>query len=314
MNLNSIITNANTIALSGHIRPDGDCVGSCLGLYNYIKTWYSEKVVDIYLDPIADKFHFLSRAKEIQSTCDVKKRYDAFIYLDCGDPDRLGCGSEFHETAKEVYCIDHHISNQLVGDNVYIRADASSTSELVFELLEKEKITKEIAECLFVGIVHDTGVFQYSNTSAATLTAVQSLKNTGIDATKIIEETYYVKTYEQNQILGRALIESIRLLDNRCIATVITGKMMEFYGVTPLDLDGVVSILKQTKGVDVALLVYELCPHEFKISLRSNELVDVSLVASYFGGGGHKKAAGCNLQGTSHDVLSNVLKQIQNQL
>ncbi len=314
MNINSVITNANSIAISGHVRPDGDCVGSCLGLYNYIKTWYKDKKVDVLLDPIAEKFQILKRADEIKHECDKAANYDTFIYLDCGDPDRIGCGSELYNNVKEVYCIDHHISNKLVGEHVYIRHDASSTSELVYELLDKDKITKEIAECLFVGIVHDTGVFQYSNTSGATLHAVQELKKTGIDSTLLIEDTFYVKTYEQNQILGRALIESIRLLDNCCIASVITKKQMDFYGVTPLDLDGVVSILKQTKDIDVAILIYELTPHEFKVSLRASDRIDVSAIASYYGGGGHKKAAGCTVQGTAHDVLSNILKQIEKQL
>lgn len=311
--LQKALQRAKKVAIGGHIRPDGDCVGSCMGLYNYIRTWYPETEIDVYLEDIPNSFRFIKATDKISHKI-KEKRYDLFIALDCGDMERLGFSGGLFKTAEKTLCIDHHISNQAFADENYIKPDASSTSELVFELLDKSKITREIAECLYLGMVHDTGVFQYSCTSPDTMTAAAELMKTGIDYSKIISDTYYKKSYVQNQILGRALLESILFMDGRCIVSVLSKKTMEFYGVAPKDLEGIVSQLRVTEGVKVAMFLYETAAHEYKISLRSNEDVDVSKIAQFFGGGGHKKAAGFSMKGTPHDVINNISKQIEQQL
>ena len=136
----------------------------------------------------------------------------------------------------------------------------------------------------------------------------------GSDAPKIIEETFYAKSYAQNLVMGRALMESILFLNGTGIASFIRKDVMEFYGVGPKDLEGIVSQLRVTEGVEVAVFMYELRQNEFKVSLRSKEKVDVSRIAQYFGGGGHKKAAGFTMTGTPFDVLNNLSKQIEAQM
>ena len=133
---------------------------------------------------------------------------------------------------------------------------------------------------------------------------------TGFDFSKIIDESFYQKTYVQNQIMGRVLAESIMLLDGKCIIGYLKKKDLEFYGVDGKDLDGIVSQLRLTQGVEVAMFIYELETQSFKVSLRSNGKVDVSKIAVYFGGGGHKRAAGCDLQGSMYDVINNISGQI----
>ena len=142
----------------------------------------------------------------------------------------MGFSAPLFENASETLCVDHHISNRSFGKNNYIKPDASSTCELVFELMEEEeKITREIAECLYLGLVHDTGVFQYSCTSPETMVVASRLMAKGIDYSKIIHDTYYEKTYVQNQILGRALLESVLFMEGKCIVSVIDKKIMDFY-------------------------------------------------------------------------------------
>lgn len=136
----------------------------------------------------------------------------------------------------------------------------------------------------------------------------------GIDFSCIIEKTFYQKTYVQNQILGRALLESILLLEGKVIISALRKADMVFYGVTSKDLEGIVSQLRVTKGCECAIFLYETGNHEYKVSLRSSDLVDVSKIASYFGGGGHKKAAGCSMAGTIHDVVNNLSLHIDRQL
>ena len=162
-----------------------------------------------------------------------------------------------------------------------------------------------------MGIAHDTGIFQYSNVSPSTFRMAAELLETGIDAAELIDFTYYEKTYAQNQVLGRALLESIVFMDGKCIAAFMKKSQMDFYGVTPKDLDGIVSQLRITQGVEVAIFAYETEKDLYKVSLRSKKAIDVSVIAGYFGGGGHVRAAGCVMPGTIYDVLNNLSRQIE---
>ena len=153
--LNKMLQKAQTVAIGGHERPDGDCIGSCMGMYRYIKNNYPEIQVDLYLEPIADKFRFIRGTEEILSEIDEEKRYDLFISLDCGDRARLGFSEPLFCSAAHTLCIDHHVSNGSFAEENYIFPDASSASELVYELLDKDKITKEIAESLYMlSLIH----------------------------------------------------------------------------------------------------------------------------------------------------------------
>ncbi|MEF9941828.1 MAG: bifunctional oligoribonuclease/PAP phosphatase NrnA [Lachnospiraceae bacterium] len=312
--LNKVLHQIRTVAIGGHIRPDGDCVGACMGLYQYIQEHYKEIQVDVYLENIPESFHFIEALNEVHSVIKEDIVYDLFIALDCGDAQRLGFAKPLFEEANHTFCVDHHISNSGFAEENYIKPDASSTSELVYRLLDSKQITKKIAECLYLGIAHDTGVFQYTCTSPRTMEIAAELMRTGIDASAIINDTYYQKTYRQNQVLGRALLGSFLLMNGQCISSSISKEQMAFYCVTPSDLEGIVSQLRMTEGVEVAIFMYELEAQEYKISLRSNGDIDVSAIAQYFGGGGHKKAAGFTMKGTSHDVTNNLTRQIELQL
>ena len=137
---------------------------------------------------------------------------------------------------------------------------------------------------------------------------------TGLDFGKIIESSFYEKTYIQNQVMGRVLAESILILAGRFIIGYLKHKQMNFYGISAKDLDGIVSQLRLTKGVEVAMFLYEYSTQSFKVSLRSNGKVDVSEIAVYFGGGGHVRAAGFEMQGTLYDVINNVSSHVEKQL
>lgn len=312
--LAELLEGKTSVAIGGHVRPDGDCVGACMGLYQYLRDNYRDVETDVYLEEIPSHFSFVEGTGDIRHQVEPGKTYDLFICLDCGDAERLGFSRPLFESAGQTFCVDHHISNQAFADENYIVPDASSTSELVFRLLDCGRITRGIAEALYIGIVHDTGVFQYSCAGPETFRMAAALLEKGVDAPSIIERTYYEKSYAQNQILGRALLESIVFMHGQCIFSSVSQAVMRFYGVTPKELDGIVSQLRITKGVEVAIFLYEQEPNVYKVSLRSKEKVDVSRVAAYFGGGGHVKAAGCTMPGTVHDVINNLARQIAPQL
>lgn len=311
--LDSQLKSMKTVAIAGHVRPDGDCVGSCLATYNYIKDNYPQIQVDLYLEPIPNIFKFLKRSDEVRHVCEDREAYDLFIAQDCGDTGRLGEAAKYFGQAKKTICIDHHISNQSFAVENYIFPHASSTSELIFELLDEEKITKEIAECIYVGIIHDTGVFQYSSTSAKTMNIAGKLMEKGIDFTQIVDKTFYTKTFCQNRILGQALVDAKLELDGAAVTSVITRDQMEEYEVLPKHLDGIVQQLRVTKDVEAAVFLYET-EDGYKVSMRSNGKVDVAKIAMEFGGGGHVRAAGVSMTGSPQEILNKILTKMQEQL
>ena len=310
------VRNAGSIAVSGHIRPDGDCVGSVMGLYLYLKKELPEAEVDVYLEKPAEIFDCISHIEDIKSefnNVDTGKIYDVFIVLDCAD-DRLGEVRVLYEKARKKINIDHHISNPGCGDVRIVEPERSSTAELLYDLMDPAALDEEIARALYIGIIHDTGVLRYSNTAPHTLQVVSKLIKFGFDFSKIIDDTFYEKTYVQTQIMGRAILESVRFMHDKCIVSMVSRRMMDFYQVTPQDLDGIVNQLLAVKGVECAIFMYEIRTLEYKISMRSKGRVDVAGVAMRFGGGGHVRAAGCTMNGTYHDNINNLAIGIAEQL
>ncbi|MDD2971754.1 MAG: DHH family phosphoesterase [Lachnospiraceae bacterium] len=313
VNILELAKDAKVIGISGHMRPDGDCVGSTLGLYLYLKKAVPKAKIVLYLEQPSDIFKDLKGYDEIQSDFDGDETYDLFFALD-GEKSRLGGAEKYFDSAKVTVNIDHHISNRGSGKYNYVVPEASSASELVFDLMEEVYVDVDIAKAIYTGIIHDTGVFQYSNTAPKTLNIAAKLIAYGFDFSEIIDRTFYEKTYIQNQIMGRTLLESMLFMDGRCIVGMVDRKTMDFYGVEPKDLDGIVNQLRVIKGVDCAVFMYETDTLEYKVSMRSNDTVDVAKVAGFYGGGGHKKAAGCTVNGTFHDVINNLSQSIAMQM
>lgn len=317
MNIRELCKDAEKIGIGGHIRPDGDCVGSCLGLFLYLRKLFPDKEVKVFLEKPADIFSCLKGFDQIVilgKETPAEEPFDVFFAVD-GSKERLGAAQKLFENAKETVNIDHHVSNAAgTGKYNYIDPEASSASELVFQLIEEELLDADIAAALYMGIAHDTGVFRYSCTSQKTMQAAAKLIGYDFDFSGLIEKTFYEKSYVQNQVMGRALLESMLIMDGKCIVSHIGRKTMEFYRVTGVDLEGIVSQLKLTKGVDCAVFMYEIRSLEYKVSLRSNEKVNVAKVAEFFGGGGHARAAGCTMNGTFHDVINNLSVHIEEQL
>lgn len=309
------VSGASTIGIGGHLRPDGDCIGSAMGLYLYLSKTCPRADIQVFLEEPADIFRCISQIEQIHTDFETEiEQFDVFIALDT-TKDRLGKAEDYFDRAKKRINIDHHISNKGCGDVNYIMPKASSTCELVYDLItDKEKMDEEIAKAIYIGMIHDTGVFQYSNTSPSTLRAAAELISYGFDFPKLIDETFYEKTYVQNQILGRALLESILFMNGKCVVSMVDKKTMNFYQAEPHDLEGIVNQLRNTKGVECAIFMYQLDVLEYKVSLRSNGRVNVEKVASFFGGGGHERAAGVTMQGTFHDIVNNLSAQIAVQL
>mgnify|MGYP000060467897 FL=1 len=312
MILSDILKDVKSVGITGHIRPDGDCTGSVLALYNYIVENMPETDVDLYPEQPGSEFYYLKNIDKIKNTPEDKK-YDVFFVLDCSSLDRIEPFISCFNNASKTVCIDHHVSNTGFTDLSKIEPQASSACEVLYGTMDADKISRNVAECIYTGIIHDTGVFKYSCTSKKTMEIAGEMMEKGIDYSDIIDNTFYKKTYVQNQILGRALLESVLFYDGKCIFTTVTMDEMEFYGVTGRELGGIVEQLRLTDGVEVAIFLYQTGEEEYKVSLRSKKKIDVAAIATQFGGGGHVRAAGYTAKGSVYQIINSIGELIEKQ-
>ena len=304
---------AKRIGISGHARPDGDCVGAVLGLQMYLRKCLPETEVNAFLEKPAEIFSEIKGYEEIITDFPEQEPYDVFFVLDT-DAERMGDAEKYFHAAHKTINIDHHLRQTGSGDVNHLDSTVGSTCELIYDLMEEDKLDRDIAMAIYIGMIHDTGVFQYSNTTPATMEKGAKLIRYGFDFPRLIQETFFQKTYVQAQIMGRTLMESIRLLDGRCIAGVVDQKTMELYNASSQDLDGIVNQLRNIKGVECAVFMYQTGVLEYKVSLRTSEKVNAAEVAAQFGGGGHARAAGCTMAGSYQDCINNLLIPIGKQL
>jgi phosphoesterase RecJ-like protein len=307
------VENNKSILIAGHMHPDGDCIGACLALGQYIKSNYKDKDIDIYLENIPDVYDYLSGQELIRTSLE-DKAYDLFIALDCGDKMRLGEAVQLFDKASSTFNIDHHISNPAFAEMNVVALEASSTCEIIYELLNPVFINKQIAEALYTGIIFDTGIFKHSSTTKRTLEIAGELIEYNFNFSSIIDRVFFEKTYGQNQLLGKALLNSQLALDDRCIYSFITQKDLEENLKASKDTDGIIDQLRVTQGVLMAFFLYEDAPNHYKMSLRANDKINVCTVAQYFGGGGHTKASGCSVDGELEDIIQKVIELVDQQL
>lgn len=310
INLSKDLGKAKTIGISAHIRPDGDAVGSSMGLYLYLKKTRPDAEVHVFLESIPEGFDSIKDIELIENADSFSGPLDVFFALDCAK-DRLGDAERLFLNAAVTVNVDHHKTNPGCGNYNYIDADASSTAELIYDLMDPAQVDGDIAKAIYLGIIHDSGVMQYSCTSPKTMRTVSELISFGFDFPALIKESFYDKSYAAMQIQGRALLESFLIMDGKMAVSQVDRRMMQFYNVSPKDLDGIVNQLTHIKGVDVAVFMWQNENMDYKVSLRSNEKVDVSRVAAFFNGGGHARAAGCTMQGNFRDVVNNITAQVE---
>lgn len=303
---------ARRIGISGHIRPDGDCTGACLALWQYLRKNLPGAETTVFLEKPPEIFAELKGFEEICSDFPEEPPFDVYFVLDAGE-DRIGGAEKYWRSAGKKINIDHHVSNSGCGQLNHIRPEIGSVCEVLYDLMGRERLDGDIALAIYTGMIHDTGVFQYSNTTPDTLRKAAELIGYGFDFPRLILETFYQKSYVQAQIMGRTLTESVRYMDGRCIVGVVDKKTMEFYGAGTEDLDGIVSQLRNIRGVDCAVFLHQTDENEYKVSLRTDQQVNAAEVAARFGGGGHARAAGCTVKGSVHECVNALLEHIEEQ-
>ncbi|MCL6558345.1 MAG: bifunctional oligoribonuclease/PAP phosphatase NrnA [Firmicutes bacterium] len=305
------INRAKKVLVSGHVMPDGDSLGSVLAMGLVLKS-LGKQVTMAGPDRVPAVYEFLPGAKDFQVVPPAAGDFDTFITLDCSVPERLGKG--FTEIiSQEIIAIniDHHAGSTSFGHYRYIDPLAAATGEILFDLFDLMKIelTQDVAVCLYTAISTDTGSFQYESTTSLTHRRVARLIEAGVPVAEINALIHEEKPLAALRLLGAAL-STLRLSDcGRAAWMTVTREDMNKIGADDEHADGLVNYARSVMGVEIGILFRELVPGKYKLSFRSKGSVDVNRLASVFGGGGHRRAAGCVLEGVFDDLQKRVISE-----
>jgi phosphoesterase RecJ-like protein len=301
-------------AVVSHVRPDGDSLGSQLALALALESC-GKSVRVMGRDPVPGRFAALPGADKVIVGDAIDRGYDAVFVLECGNLDRpgiSGLGDQF------VINIDHHHSTAPFGRINWIDPAACAVGEMVYRLISVLDIgvTPDIATNVYVAILTDTGSFQFPSTTAETFRLAADLADRGADVSSIAMSTFYANPLDKVRKMGILLNAMTIECDGRVVVTALTRDDLEGHGVSPddTDIDGLINYPMTIRGVDVAILFQELRPGRYRVSLRSKSAADVSGVAAEFGGGGHRKAAGCQVSGPFETVRLKILDAVRTQL
>lgn len=292
-----------------HASPDGDTLGCaaalCMGLRNIGK-----KCFVMCSDEIPEKYSYF-----FDNSLLKKQEYKTVIAVDIATEQLLG-DLEEQFAGKVDLCIDHHISNTRYAKNLYLDSGAAAACESVFDIIKamKWQITTKMASALYTGISTDTGSFKYASVTAKTHKIAAELYGYNIEAHKIAKEMFDTKSKQFLQLERMILDSSKFYFEDRCFVLAVTLDMLEKTGCSESELESIASISRCVKGVLAGVTIKQRSEKVFKISLRTYDPLDASKICMSLGGGGHRAAAGCTLEGTLEEVREKVLGAIKNAL
>lgn len=309
-----VLDSAESIAVLPHVSADGDALGSSLALSLALKKM--GKHVKIYVEEeIPNTYNFLPGKEHVEVYKAQKEEYDLVLALDTGDLARLGNRIEIFNSTDTTINIDHHTTNTEFASINHVKTNSAAVGEIIYQLIKRMGINldESISTCLYVAIATDTGGFRYSNTTTLTHQITADLINNGVDVSKISQIVFETLPYKKVKLMGLA-IDSIEISENGLLAFLtVTNDMLKNANASEEDCDGLVNIARNIEGVEVAVLIRQRSDNEFKINFRSQNYVDVSVIAHKYSGGGHKKAAGCTLRGSMEEIkqmLNNDIREV----
>ncbi len=313
------------ILLTTHIHPDGDAIGSVLALRSILEAAGrdAEVVLD---DEIPEKYRFLvdapvHRPDEAFDLSARRDPYEMIVYVDASSRDRVGVVEEKREDwAAEgaVFVnIDHHAGNDGYGDVMILEPDRASSGELVLKVAAALGVTlsPQIADQLFTAVLTDTGRFQFSNADPPSFRAAAEMVEAGADPSRVAQRIYFERPAAFYRLLGRLFSAMECHEEGRiCFVTLSTEVAREYFPEGEVDTEGIVDFTVQIGGVQLGAFVRQTGPDVWRASLRSRGDGDVRELAERFGGGGHAKAAGCEIRGTIDEVKQQLLDAMEGYL
>lgn len=306
------LATARDVAVATHIIPDGDCLGSMLALTLALRD-RGARVVAINADPVPEMFQYLPGQETIIPPAMVTHVPPLLVMVDCTDLERAGTGfSSWQNRVEEIINIDHHVSNTRFGHLNLVDGQAAATAELIYAILEAipATFTPEVATCLYTGLATDTGSFQYESCTAKTLRLAANLIERGARLPLIREYLWERKPLNSIRLLAATLPTLTLAYGGRVAWMTVTRAALEATDSGPEHAEGLVNYPRSIAGVEVGLLFRELPEGKVKVSLRSKKIVDVNKVAGLFGGGGHRRAAGCTIAGNLETVVTRVIAAV----
>lgn len=316
------ILGAKKIGISFHTSPDGDAIGSTLGLLNALRVLGKDSYI-ISREVIPDNLSFLPLGNEIDgTTIEPKENTDLVIILDCGNVERI-C-ADLENYSGTLINLDHHATNEQYGTINYVEHESAATCELVYLLVNElgikfDKVNDEsllkIGSCIYTGILTDTGSFRHSNVTERTHVIASKLISIGVKNNVIHSNLFENRPYSKIKLIGTAL-ESLELYCEGKVAFIaIPLKVLEELDLVNVDTSDIISMALSINTVEVAVLIKESEEESVKGSLRSKNDVNVSKIAEALGGGGHVKAAGFKLKNTTLDeAREKIMKEINKEL
>ena len=304
-----LIEKKDRFAITSHIRPDGDSLGSSLGLFWLLKA-INKDVEVIMRDTAPHSYQQLPGANAIRVTPAVDRPYDAVFVIECSDIDRPG----LIDLEKQfVVNIDHHSTTELFGTINWIDATASAVGEMIYNLCKATgvRVTKEIAECVYTALLTDTGSFHYSNTTERTFKIASELVRTGVKPAKTAEAIFGSYQWPKIALLSEVLATAQRDATGHVAWMWQTMEMQQRTHASEDDADGFVNYPLAVGEIEVTALFKETSPGVYRTSLRSKGDVNVAKIAEQFGGGGHRNAAGCTLNGNAAEIEQKMLPLLQ---
>lgn len=304
--IQDILRERRDFVIAGHVDPDGDAIGACYGM-GMALTRLGKKAT-VILEPYHEKYHVIPGKELLYDGSPGELRPEVLLCLDCAAAPRLGKAETLLKKVEITVCIDHHVSNPGYGQYNYIDADASSTSQLVYHVIEAlVPMDQSIASALYGGMVYDTGGFRHGCTGAETLRVAASLMEMGIPFTNIYNELIVRHSLAEARIFSRALA---RLHVSGHVAyAYVTQADLQACDATTQDVDGIAEYILNVRAVDVAVFFYEKPSGEVKVSFRSKEL-DVGAIAQKHGGGGHTNASGCVMHTGVEQSVRTILQEL----
>ncbi len=311
--LNDSIKSAKNILLTSHVNPDGDTLGSMCGLYELINLNYKKKCEMLVLSKIPKMYEFLPNVKLTKhiEKFDKSREYDLVINLDVASLDRICDGKILFGKAKHTINIDHHETNIGYAEFNYIEPYASSTAEVIYGIAKALgwKINKEIAICLYAGILTDTGSFRFNNTTPKSHIYAAEMVELGVCPSDVYRECY--ESQSKNMVLFQAYcVNKAVFADNDRIAyTTVYKKDMEKFHAQEDFTEGLTEKLRAIMSTQVAFVAKEMNNGWTKISMRSKG-IDIGAICQKFDGGGHKLAAGCTIKSGIDESIKKILGAI----
>ncbi len=304
-----LIESKRSFAITSHIRPDGDSLGSSLGLYWLLQALEKDAEV-IMRDPVPHSYQQLPGAQRVRVTPGIDRKYDAVFVIECSDISRPGL---IDLEKQYVANIDHHSTTALFGTINWIDSTASAVGEMIYNLCKATgvRVTKEMAECVYTALITDTGSFHYSNTTERTFKVASELVRTGVKPAKTAESVFSSYPWSRIPLLGDVLSSAKRDPSGRVACMRQTLEMQKRSAASDEDTDGFVNYPLTVEEVEAVALLKESAPEVYRTSLRSKGDVNVARVAEMFGGGGHRNAAGCTLTGPWEDAEQRIVGLIR---